>query len=123
MPLSDGEPSVSGAVLIGEEVHRTTGPWTPAVHALLRHLQCRGFDGAPRVVGVDEKGREVLSYVAGEAPTMPWPSWMVTDEALDGLGRLLRRYHEAVTDFVAPEGAEWQSWIGAVGGPIIRHGD
>jgi hypothetical protein len=123
IPLSDGEPSVSGAVRVGDEVHRETGPWTPAVHGLLRHLEKRGFDGAPRVLGFDHRGREVLSFVLGDTPRLPWPPWMTTDEALAGVGRLLRRYHEAVADFVPPEGARWWSWVGAVGGPIIRHGD
>jgi hypothetical protein len=123
IPLSDGEPSVAGSALIDGQVHRHTGPWTPAVHALLAHLEARGFDGAPRVVGFDEKGREVLTWVEGEAPVMPWPAWMQTEDALVGLARLLRRYHEAVADFAAPPEAQWRRWLGSPGGPIIRHGD
>ena len=40
--------------------HRTGAhgrPSSPAVHALLRHLESVGFDGAPRLLGVDERGR------------------------------------------------------------------
>jgi hypothetical protein len=33
---------------VGETVRRSTGPWTPAVHALLRYLERVGFDGAVR---------------------------------------------------------------------------
>lgn len=121
--MSDGEPSVAGSVLIEGRVHRLTGPWTPAVHGLLRHLEGVGFDGAPRVVGFDDKGREVLSWVEGEAPILPWPAWMQTDAALSGLARLLRRYHDAVASFVPLPGAEWRRWLGSPGGPIIRHGD
>ena len=49
-------------------VHRETGPWAPSVHALLKHLENEGFDGAPRVVGsgFDERGRETLSYIEGD---------------------------------------------------------
>ena len=40
--LLAGEPlvggNVGGAVRIGPTVRRLTGPWTPAVHALLEHL-------------------------------------------------------------------------------------
>ena len=122
-PLSDGWPSVAGAVLIEGRVHRSTGPWTAAGHALLRHLEAVQFDGAPRVVGFDEQGREVLTWVEGEAPGVPWPTWMQTDEVLASLGRLLRRYHDAVVSFSPPPGAEWRSWLGSPGGPIIRHGD
>ncbi|HEX5265560.1 MAG TPA: phosphotransferase [Acidimicrobiales bacterium] len=123
IPLSDGEPSVAGSVLVDGRVHRWTGPWTPAVHALLRHLEAVGFDGAPRVAGFDDQGREVLSWVEGEAPRLPWPAWMQADAALAGLGRLLRRYHDAVASFVPPPGAVWRCWLGSPGGPIIRHGD
>jgi Phosphotransferase enzyme family len=123
VPLSDGEPSVAGSVLIDGQVHRQTGPWTLSVHALLDHLEAEGFDGAPRVVGFDEAGREVLTWVEGVSPVMPWPGWMQTDEALVGLGGLLRRYHEAVKSFRPPPGSEWRRWIGSPGGPIIRHGD
>jgi hypothetical protein len=43
----------------GDVVIRDTGPWTPAVHALLRHLEEAGFAGAPRLVGtgLDAGGR------------------------------------------------------------------
>lgn len=123
IPLSDGEPSVAGSVLIDGRVHRRSGPWTPAVHALLTHLEAKGFDGAPRVVGFDEAGREVLTWVEGEAPVMPWPAWMQTDDALAGLGRLLRRYHDAAADFGPPPAAQWRAWVGSPGGPLIRHGD
>ena len=122
-PLSDGEPSVAGSVLINGRVHRSTGPWTAAVHALLRHLEETGFDEAPRVVGFDGTGREVLSWIEGEAPVLPWPPWMQRETALEELGRLLRRYHEAVADFAPPPDASWRRWLGSPGGPIIRHGD
>lgn len=35
----------------GNVVIRETGPWAPAVHALLRHLADAGFAAAPRLVG------------------------------------------------------------------------
>ena len=39
---------------------------SPLVHALLKHLEDVGFAGAPRFLGIDSAGREVLTYVAGE---------------------------------------------------------
>ena len=51
---------------IGSTVRRPVQPWTAAVHVLLRHLADVGFDGAPRVLGVDDQGREILDYLAGE---------------------------------------------------------
>ena len=121
--LSDGWPSVAGSVLVNGEVHRSTGPWTPAVHALLRHLERVGFEGSPRVLGFDDQGREVLSWVQGEAPIAPWPAWMRADDTLRNLALLLRRFHDAVAGWIPPEDAVWRRWLGSVGGPIIRHGD
>ena len=53
-------------VRVGETIRRAAGPWTPAVHALLDHLAAVGFDGAPRVHGYDDDGREVIEFVEGE---------------------------------------------------------
>ena len=122
-PLSDGWPSVGGAVLLDGTVHRSTGPWTAAVHALLGYLESRRFDGAPRVLGFDARGREVLSWVDGVAPGYPFPAWMQTEEVLVDLGALLRRYHDTVVDFTPPPGAQWRRWLGSPGGPLVRHGD
>jgi hypothetical protein len=81
-------------------------PSSPAVHALLGHLERVGFDGAPRVLGVDERGREVLSYIEGEAAIAPPQRWALTDEALVSVAELLRRYHEAAASF-DPSGRRW----------------
>jgi hypothetical protein len=110
-------------VLIDGQVHRSIGEWTSSVHALLGHLHSVGFDGAPSVVGFDREGREVLTWVEGDAPGYPWPNWMLSEPVLADLGRLLRRYHDAVSTFVAAPDASWRSWVGSPGGPIIRHGD
>ncbi len=96
----------SAVAKVGDTVRRSTGPWTPAVHALLRHLEAAGFDGAPRVLGIDGRGREVLSYVPGDVPERAAPE-AVTERGLDEVGRLLRRYHEAVSGFELPSGIDW----------------
>ena len=44
IPLHGGNTSV--VVRSGDTVRRNAGPWTPAVHALLRHLEYVGFTGA-----------------------------------------------------------------------------
>lgn len=97
---------ISVVAKVGDTVRRPTGPWTPAVHALLRHLEAAGFDGAPRALGVDERGREVLSYVPGEVPDRATPE-AVTERALGEVGGLLRHYHEAVRGFELPPGIAW----------------
>lgn len=109
----------------GAVVHRATGPWAPSVHAVLRHLERKGFAGAPRVVGdgFDEEGRETLSFIDGIfVHPGPWPS----DDAFWALGDLLRRLHDALADFEVPAMAAWRPWFGrSIPGsqPIIGHGD
>ena len=99
--------NLSRVVRVGDTVRRPTGPWTPTIHALLRHLEARGFDGAPRVFGIDDQGREMLEFVPG---TTAWPDMgaLGTDDGLARAAQLLRRYHEAVADFAVPDDAVWQ---------------
>ena len=114
IPMPGGS-MTPGVVRIGDTIRRPVGPWTPAVHALLRHLEDAGFEGVPRVLGIDEAGREVLTYL----PSDPTPSW--SDEALVATARLVRRLHEAMADFVPPRDAVWRlPPVGrhAPGGPI-----
>jgi hypothetical protein len=91
---------------VGDTVRRPMRPSSPAVHALLLHLERVGFDGAPRLLGVDERGREVLSYIEGEAAIAPYQPWALTDDALVSVAQLLRRYHDAVASF-DPAGLPW----------------
>jgi hypothetical protein len=105
-PLAGG--NLSAVVRVGDTVRRPLRPWSVAVHGLLRHLEAREFDGAPRFRGVDDRGREILTFVAGEVGAYPLPAYMWTDEALVGAARLLRRLHDATLGYVAPEGATWQ---------------
>src|SRR3954452_17075317 len=96
VPLGGGRRS-AGVVRIGDAVHRPVRPWTPAVHAVLRHLELVGFPGAPRVVGFDEQGREVLTFLDGETvgERRPWPRWVDADATLGDVGAWLRRLHDA----------------------------
>ena len=68
MALVGGDVNVGEHVVVrvGDTVRRPVGPHTEAVDALLRHFEAVGFDGAPRALGRDERGREVLSFVEGE---------------------------------------------------------
>jgi hypothetical protein len=99
VPLRGGTANRGQVFRVGDTVRRPLRPTTPATRALLDHLARVGFSGAPRHLGVDGDGREVLSYIPGEAVTPPYPSWALTDDALVSVARLLRRYHEAVATF------------------------
>jgi hypothetical protein len=86
-------------VRVGDTVRRPQRPTSSATHALLNHLADVGFAGAPRFLGVDDQGREVLSYVPGAAVMPPYPAWALTDAALTSVAHLLRDYHLAVSTF------------------------
>lgn len=115
---------VSKPVRIDGHVHREAGPWTPAVHALLRHLEQAGFDGAPRVVGFDTVGREVLTYIEGEAGSLHFPSALLHEHGLMALGRFIRAFHDAVATFVPASDAVYRIGERPLGpGEIVCHGD
>ena len=38
------------------------------VRDLLRHFASRGWSGAPRYLGVDARGRDVLTFIDGDVP-------------------------------------------------------
>src|SRR6476469_10159402 len=63
--MADGQPPRT-RVRIGDTVHRTSYAWSPAVLDLLQHVEREGFDGAPRALGFDDQGREVLTFIDGE---------------------------------------------------------
>jgi aminoglycoside phosphotransferase (APT) family kinase protein len=118
--------NAGGAALVAGTVRRATGPWTPAVHAVLRHLQRRGFGGVPRVLGIDAQGREILSYLPGATvgTARPWPHWVHSDGALRQVGGWLRGYHDAIRDFVPPADARWRASLRPwQPGDVIGHND
>lgn len=125
--LLDGSPlvggNVGGAVRIGATVRRPTGLWTPAVHALLTHLDRAGLDGIPRVLGVDARGREVLSYLPGYSADVT--AQIVSDAVLADGARWLRRFHAAVADFRPDPALPWRNQPGRelTDGEIVCHHD
>jgi hypothetical protein len=107
----------------GDTVRRPRRATSPATQALLQHLADVGFPGAPRFLGIDEQGREVLSYIPGAAVTPPYPAWSLTDEALVSVGHLLRDYHLAVATF-DPTPYSWPpSPPAPFAGGLVSHND
>lgn len=98
-----GEP----AVRIGSTVRRVRGPGSEAVEALLVHLESVRFDGAPRFQGIDEQGRQVVSFIDGDV--WDWPPWSDDDnrtaETLGHMAELLAQVHQATASFAPPPGA------------------
>lgn len=125
--MKDGESdsgSVNTVTRIGDTVHRPVNRWTPAIHTFLGHLERVGFSGVPRVLGFDESGREILSFISGEVGMRPWPDILLQERGLVVVGQFLAGYHAAVRNYIPPEDAEWHvpglKWCA---GDVIRHGD
>jgi hypothetical protein len=93
------------------------------VQAYLAHLRDAGFAGAPLPLGVDEQGREVLSFVAGDVPRNPLPAEAAGDEVLVALARLIRALHEASAGWTPPPDAVWGGTPATVGRPVTERTD
>jgi Phosphotransferase enzyme family len=110
--VSEGEPLIAdgitqGIVRIGDTVRRPLRPFSLTVQAYLAHLRDAGFTGAPLPLGVDEQGREVLSFVPGDVARWLPPPEMAGEEVLVALARLIRSLHEASAGWVPPPDAVW----------------
>ncbi len=124
IPLAGGVDNLGSVVRVGDTVRRPQRPTSAATHALLRHLESVGFEGAPRLLGVDGQGREVLSYIPGTAVLPPYPDWALTDEALVSVAELLREYHRAAASF-DPTSWSWPVRLppAFVAGRLVSHND
>jgi hypothetical protein len=117
--------NTDGAVRIGNVVHKRAAPWTPTVHALLRHLERAGVDGVPRVLGFDEQGRQMLTYLPGEVigDRADWPAWTRADSTLVQVGQWMRRVHDATAIFTPPKDERWFTGRTMRPGWIVGHQD
>jgi hypothetical protein len=108
---------------VGDTVRRPWRPTSPSTWALLDHLERAGFDGAPRFLGVDGRGREILSFIPGDAAIEPCPDWALSDAALISVAELLRRYHDAAASFDAG-GRRWPDFVPpAFRDGVVSHND
>lgn len=82
-------------VRVGDTVRRPMKEKSAFVHEVLRHLERRGFDRAPRFLGIDEKGREMLTHIPG---TVCQRVGGFQKEQWLAAARLLRQYHDATLD-------------------------
>ena len=121
--LAGGIANRGRVMRVGDTVRRPQRATSPATQALLRHLADVGFPGAPRFLGIDEQGREVLSYVHGTAVMPPYSSWSLTDSALVSVAVLLRDYHQAVTTFDPTPYAWPPSPPTEFAGELVSHND
>lgn len=95
-PLEGGR-ITAGVVRRGDTVRRPIAGDRSNVHDLLGYLEHQQFDRVPRFLGVDDRNREILSFLPGEVPR---DLGHFDDAQLAAAARLLRGFHDATTDFV-----------------------
>lgn len=98
--------SADGVVRVGNTVRRPPRCSTPLMRDVLAQLEHAGFDAAPRWLGFDEQGRDVLTWMEGDAfgdaersrlhPYIGDPPDRIefSHEQVAAALRLLRRYHD-----------------------------
>jgi hypothetical protein len=123
--VNEGEPLIAsgftpGIVRIGDTVRRPLRPFSLTVQAYLAHLRDTGFAGAPLPLGVDEQGREVLSFVPGDVARWLPPEETAGEKVLVALARLIRSLHEASAGWVPPPDAVWGGSPANEGRPITE---
>jgi len=104
-PLAGGH--VNEVVRIGETVRRPMPARADYIHDLLRLLAHYDWPAAPRYLGTDEEGREILTYVSGHvawAPAQPPAIW--TRESLVRVVKLVRQFHDLTAGTGLAEDAE-----------------
>jgi len=112
-----------GVVRVGPTVRRPVQPQSAAVADYLQHLESVGFRGAPRFLGRDRAGRDVLDHLPGDVAGQPPEPWAADEGLLVSVGQLLRQLHDASDGyaadrgFAAPPGTSWFTWPSPSGLP------
>jgi aminoglycoside phosphotransferase (APT) family kinase protein len=108
-----GEGVTQGIVRIGDTVRRPVRPFTATIQTYLTQLHQAGFSAAPKPLGIDEQGREILSFVPGDVPREPLPAETADEKVLIALAQLMRRLHDAAQGWTPPADAVWGAIPGA----------
>ena len=107
----------------GGYVLRPSGPHSDAVGAFLLSLRAAGFEGAPLPAGTARDGRERYEFIEGDVALPPYPAWARSDEALESVALLMRRFHHASAP-VGPSPATWSPELAdPAGGSVVCHND
>ncbi len=105
-----GGAQTTGIVRVGATTRRPAQHRSAYVDALLHHLADVGFTGAPRALGYDERGRQVLTYIQGEVPhACPY---RLSEARILSATALISAFHDATVQ-----------WAPREGGEVVCHGD
>jgi hypothetical protein len=103
IPLSGGR-LTSGIVRVGNTVRRPAKDNAEFVHDLLLWLEEQGFPFTPRFLGVDEQGRDILTYLSGQ--TWPDSGSRLSDDLLVQVASIIRTYHDLTAGSRLAQGHE-----------------
>lgn len=122
--LTGGRLNAGQVSRVGNTVRRPRRLGSSVVEELLVHLELVGFDGSPRLLGVDELGRQVLMFVEGDV--VDRPVWFEDDlmnaAHLKQMASWLRSLHSATATFNPKCGDSPQRPL-PVAGSVWTHGD
>jgi hypothetical protein len=106
----------------GNITRRRVGPWSPRVHEFLGFLKQRGLRSVPEVLGFDEHGNELLTFIPGMVGNYPLSDSIRSERALVSAAKLLRQLHDCSADFIANRMTEWM-FPAREPVEVICHGD
>ena len=94
----------------GDEVERALPDGWKASHAVLRHLEAKGFPYSPRLIRHDDS-HEWLTFMPGQSIPADLAGYRDLSLVVQ-VGGLIRQYHDAMSDFVPPDDVVWGPTIG-----------
>lgn len=98
---------VTPVVRVGDTVRRRAPADAEFVHALLNRFERSGWGGAPRFLGIDDQGREVLSFIDGHAAwESDQPPSVTAAASLARVAELVREFHDLTAGTPLAAGAE-----------------
>ncbi|WP_168251308.1 phosphotransferase [Rhizobium ruizarguesonis] len=99
IPMTGGRVT-AGVVRLGDTIRRPITSDRSRAHTLLSYLEQQQFDGVPRFLGIDERNREILSFLPGSVPR---ELGHFHDDQLSAAAALLRRFHDATASLLSDE--------------------
>ena len=97
-PLPKGDVT-EGVVRVGDTVRRPHHDKSLAIARYLDHLAAAGFAGAPRYLGRDDQGRDMLTYLVGEVASASPELWAADDALLVSVADLVLELQSAAVGF------------------------
>jgi aminoglycoside phosphotransferase (APT) family kinase protein len=107
--------------LTAETVTRPAGPGAATVHSFLRHLRAQGLQCVPEPLSLDGQ-TETLRYIHGDSGGDGWRH-QHSEHGLQSAARLLRRIHDASSDWQPPADAVFGAPAVAGDRTVFCHGD